>query len=185
MNASELVEIESIKRLKARYFRLLDTKQWDAWRELFSDDFEGEVHGPHPVIHFDSADEMVALNRRLLAEAPTVHHGHTPEIDVTGPDTAMGIWAMMDLVKLGSGFVGYGHYHEEYRKQDGEWRISKMTLTRLHVEADPEPSNGSDQGDRVEEDGASQKRGVPPTSSSSPVGGRRSGLRAHLSASSR
>ena len=143
MTAAELAEIESIKRLKARYFRLLDTKQWDAWREVFSDDFVGEVHGPHPVIHFDSADEMVALNRRMLAEVPTVHHGHMPEIHLTGPDTATGIWAMMDLVTLGAGFVGYGHYHEEYRKREGEWRISKMTLTRLHVDAGQERAGGT------------------------------------------
>ena len=133
MTVSDLAEIEAIKQLKARYFRLLDTKQWDVWREVFSDDFSAEVHGPHPVIHFASPDEMVATNRKVLAEAPTVHHGHTPEIELTGPDTAKGTWAMMDRVELGAGFQGYGHYHEEYRKRDGRWRISRMTLTRLHV----------------------------------------------------
>ncbi|MBW2419984.1 MAG: nuclear transport factor 2 family protein [Deltaproteobacteria bacterium] len=143
MNASDLAEIEGIKRLKARYFRLLDTKQWDAWRELFTDDFTGEVHGPHPVIHFASPVEMVATNRKVLSEAPTVHHGHMPEIDLTGPDSAKGVWAMVDVVKLGAGFVGYGHYHEEYRKQDGHWRISRMTITRLHVEQASEPPDST------------------------------------------
>jgi hypothetical protein len=130
----KLWEIEAIKKLKARYFRLLDTKQWDALREVFSDDFTAEVHGPHPVIHFASPEEMVATNRKLLSDVPTVHHGHMPEIDLTGPDTATGIWAMMDVVELGKGFVGYGHYHEEYRKHDGHWRIARMTITRLHIE---------------------------------------------------
>ena len=134
MNETELHEIEAIKRLKARYFRLLDTKQWDAWREVFSDDFTAEVHGPHPTIHFSSPDEMVAANRQVLAEAPTVHHGHLPEIELTGPDTATGTWAMMDIVKLGAGFVGYGHYHETYRKSSGEWRISRLKLTRLLID---------------------------------------------------
>jgi hypothetical protein len=134
MDVTELVEIEAIKRLKAGYFRLLDTKQWDAWREVFTDDFTAEVHGPHPVIHFASADEMVASNREILAEAPTVHHGHTPEIDLTSSATATGVWAMQDVVKLGAGFVGYGHYHEEYRKQGGEWRIARMKITRLLIQ---------------------------------------------------
>ena len=31
-----LDEIEAIKQLKARYFRLMDTKQWDAFGEVFS-----------------------------------------------------------------------------------------------------------------------------------------------------
>jgi hypothetical protein len=134
MTPQDLVEIEAIKQLKARYCRLLDTKQWDAWRALFSDDFRAEIHGPHPVIHFEGPDEMVDANRKLLADAPTVHHGHTPEIELTGPDTARGIWAMVDVVKLGAGFTGYGHYHEEYRRERGGWLITSLRLTRTLVE---------------------------------------------------
>ena len=130
---ARLEAIESIRQLKARYFRLLDTKDWDAWREVFTEDFEGEVHGPHPVIAFKGRDQMVETNRRVLAEAPTVHHGHTPEIELTSADTATGIWAMVDVVTLGEGFTGYGHYHEEYRKVDGEWRIARLRLTRTHL----------------------------------------------------
>ena len=135
MDAATLAEIEAIKQLKARYFRLLDTKQWEAWREVFSDDFEADVEtgGAHPPIHFASPEEMVAKNREILATAVTVHHGHMPEITLVGPDTASGVWAMMDIVKLGAGFRGYGHYHEEYVKQAGRWRIRRLRLTRLAV----------------------------------------------------
>jgi hypothetical protein len=135
MDAATLAEIEAIKQLKARYFRLLDTKQWDAWREVFSDDFEADVEtgGVHPPLHFASPEEMVAKNREILATAVTVHHGHMPEITLTGPDTASGVWAMMDIVKLGAGFRGYGHYHEEYVKRDGRWRMRRLRLTRLEV----------------------------------------------------
>jgi len=49
MDAATLAEIEAIKQLKARYFRLLDTKQWDAWREVFSDDFSADVDGGYAV----------------------------------------------------------------------------------------------------------------------------------------
>jgi hypothetical protein len=135
MDAATLAEIEAIKQLKARYFRLLDTKRWDEWREIFSDDFEGEVDGAgvHPTIYFANREEMVASNRKILATAVTVHHGHTPEITLSGQDTATGIWAMMDIVKLGAGFRGYGHYHEEYEKRAGQWRIRRLRLTRLEV----------------------------------------------------
>lgn len=135
MDAATLAEIEAIKQLKARYFRLLDTKQWDAWREVFSDDFAAEVEGGdvHPTIHFANREEMVARNREILAEVVTVHHGHTPEITLTGPDSASGVWAMMDLLKLGAGFRGYGHYHEEYVKRAGRWQIRHLRLTRLAV----------------------------------------------------
>jgi hypothetical protein len=135
MDAAALAEIQAIEQLKARYFRLLDTKQWDAWREVFSDDFSADVDGDgvHPTLHFASPEEMVSKNRELLATAVTVHHGHMPEITLTGPDTATGIWAMMDIVKLGTGFRGYGHYHEEYVKRGGAWRIRRLRLIRLHV----------------------------------------------------
>ena len=130
---ARLEAIEEIRQLKARYFRLLDTKQWDAWAELFTEDFEGVVHGPHPVMHFSGRDQMVETNRKVLAEAPTVHHGHTPEIELTGPDTATGIWAMVDIVTLGEGFTGHGHYHETYRREGGTWRIARLELRRTWI----------------------------------------------------
>ena len=37
----EFKETKAIETLKAKYFRLLDTKDWDGWRALFTDDFTG------------------------------------------------------------------------------------------------------------------------------------------------
>lgn len=47
--------------------------------------------------------------------------------------TARGVWAMTDLVRLLPAVTlhGYGHYHETYEKQDGQWRITSSRLTRL------------------------------------------------------
>lgn len=44
-DAAALPEIEAIKRLKARYCRYLDTKDWQAWRSLFADDFLSDTSG--------------------------------------------------------------------------------------------------------------------------------------------
>jgi hypothetical protein len=136
MTVEELMEIESIKQLKGRYFRLLDTKQWSEWRDVFTEDFYAHVSGPHPDIEFHSREEMVDSNAAVLQDAVTTHHGHTPEIEITGPNTAKGVWAMYDHVDMpGQKFNGYGHYHEEYRKcEDGKWRIAKLRLTRLRVD---------------------------------------------------
>jgi hypothetical protein len=59
-----------------------------------------------------------------------------PEIELTSSDTAIGIWAMEDLVRfLGCiDLHGYGHYHEKYKKVDGQWRISYSKLTRLRMD---------------------------------------------------
>jgi SnoaL-like domain len=136
MNIDQLGEIEEIKQLKARYFRLVDEKKWADWRNVFTDDFHGWL-GDVPDEQLNSPDEFITFIRRAIGEAVTIHHGHMPEIEITGPGTARGIWAMYDYVKFtGPGGVleltGYGHYHEEYRKgADNRWRISSLRLTRI------------------------------------------------------
>ena len=38
MTAEQLTDIEAIKQLKARYFRLMDTKRWEEWGDVFTKD---------------------------------------------------------------------------------------------------------------------------------------------------
>ena len=38
MDPSRLVDLEEIKRLKARYFRTLDTKQWKEFGDVFTEE---------------------------------------------------------------------------------------------------------------------------------------------------
>ena len=75
-----------------------------------------------------------------LATATTMHHQHTPEIEITGPDTATGTWAMQDIVHIGT-FVlrGCGHYAEEYVRTSEGWKIESSTLTRVRVDTEGEP----------------------------------------------
>ena len=134
-----LVAMEEIKALKARYFRSVDTKDWDGFGAVFAENAKFEVSGAG--WNLEGRDKIVETIRPRLQEAVTVHHGHCPEINVTSPTTAEGIWAMEDVVqwKKGSGAAraamhGYGHYQETYRKIDGAWRIQSMRLTRLRVD---------------------------------------------------
>ncbi len=132
-----LDEIEAIKQLKARYFRLMDTKQWEAFGELFTVDATLSA-SPDPNEGFSGRDEIVRRVRSVLRDARTVHHGHMPEIALTGEDTATGIWAMYDFVELPQLVLhGWGHYHEEYAKQHGAWRIRRLLLTRLRLDITP------------------------------------------------
>jgi len=143
--AGQADAIEAIRQLKAQYFRLMDTKQWDAYRQVFTEDmvfyFESE-DAPTAT----SGDEFVAFVRSRLATAQTVHHGHMPEIELTSANSARGVWAMFDWVDdpdQHRAFQGFGHYHEEYRRgEDGRWRISRLRLSRLRVDA-VAPSSGT------------------------------------------
>lgn len=129
-------DIEAIKQLKARYFRTMDTKDWAAMRQVFTDDVVIDTTASGGAL-ITGADEFMAFLGETIADATTVHHGHTPEITLTSDTTATGIWALQDIVIFPTGvrLDGYGHYHEQYRKEaDGEWRIAASTLTRLHMD---------------------------------------------------
>jgi SnoaL-like domain len=136
-----LEEIEAIKRLKARYFRLMDTKQWDEWGEVFTEDAHLAA-SPDPNETFHGRADIVKRVSSVLRDARTVHHGHMPEIELTGPDTATGIWAMYDFVDMPQLVLhGWGHYHEEYAKQGGAWRIRRSRLTRLRLDITQKPKS--------------------------------------------
>jgi uncharacterized protein (TIGR02246 family) len=127
--------IEAIKQLKARYFRTMDTKDWDSMRAVFTDDvvIDTTDSGGRVV---RGADEFMAFLRGVLADVITVHHGHMPEIALTSPTTATGIWAMEDLLRWPNGteMRGFGHYHETYEKVADRWLIKTSTLTRVRVD---------------------------------------------------
>jgi SnoaL-like protein len=134
VDPGDLVDIEALKQLKARYCRLLDGKDWAAWRQLFTDDFVSDTSKAGGRV-IEGADDFVAFTRRSLQKPSqvTAHQVHAPELELTSPAAARGIWALEDVVRLAPGITlrGYGHYHETYAKVDGRWLIESSTLTRL------------------------------------------------------
>lgn len=128
-------DVEAIKQLKARYFRTMDTKDWAGMRQVFCDDLviDTTASGGNVVTGADTFMEFLSAG---LQDVVTVHHGHMPEIELTSPTTAKGIWAMQDFLKWPDGreLRGYGHYHETYERVDGSWRIKTSTLTRLRMD---------------------------------------------------
>ncbi|MFC4595720.1 nuclear transport factor 2 family protein [Sphingobium tyrosinilyticum] len=141
------MDIEAIKQLKARYFRLLDRKDWAGWTEVWEQEIEHEM--PADGTSFRGArEDFVAFVARALTGIVTVHHGQTPEIKLTSPTSATGIWAFVDRLKAGpdaqpgiSEFTGFGHYHESYVKSDAGWRIKTQRVTRLRMDIGPAESS--------------------------------------------
>jgi hypothetical protein len=135
----ELDAIEQIKKLKARYFRCMDTKDWDGFQDVFAPDASLDTTQEAPdieVVH--GAPEIRQFVQGSVDPVVTVHHGHMPEIEITSPTTARGIWAMQDFLKMPEGsplgmktMIGWGHYHETYELVDGQWKIKTLVLTRL------------------------------------------------------
>ncbi|HUD90431.1 nuclear transport factor 2 family protein [Sphingobium sp.] len=141
-----LVAIEEIKALKARYFRLMDVKDWNGFAQLFTPDALFDVRGAleeNPVITGDPVqgrDAIVTYVRSGITPLTSAHFGHMPEIEILSGTEATGIWALLDILRAPEGgqfriFRGYGHYHERYSRADGQWRIASLKITRLMVEA--------------------------------------------------
>jgi hypothetical protein len=144
---NQLAAVTAIRRLKARYFRAVDLKQWDELRGLLTDDvsfFRAPNRvGPIPLEPWTQGrDSFMAFVQQSLEGASSIHRGFEPEVDVIDATHANGIWPMNDRVTHPTDatrrFTGNGHYHERYeRGADGEWRIAQMTLTRIDVRSVP------------------------------------------------
>ncbi|MCW1429411.1 nuclear transport factor 2 family protein [Novosphingobium sp. JCM 18896] len=138
-----LEAIEEIRSLKARYFRLMDTKQWDELRQVFASDLK--VLTPEGKVYTEGGDTYAAALHHSLEHAVSIHQGlmGEVEIDETGAEPiGRAIWAMQDVIswedrhpKTGwKSILGRGHYHETYRREGGRWRIATLTLTRLSLD---------------------------------------------------
>jgi hypothetical protein len=143
-----LAAIEEIKTLKARYFRSMDTKDWDGFADVFAPDAVMDMSSEVPPTDDDpnagitkGNKEITAFVRSHVGDVTTVHHGHMPELEIVTPTTARGVWAMEDKLRWPEGspiqaMHGYGHYHETYELVRSAWRISTLTLTRLRLDVE-------------------------------------------------
>ena len=140
----ELYDIEKIKQLKARYFRSLDTNDWGLFGETLSDNCSASYSDGRLVL--EGRDAIVAFMTKYMS-GPTLlsmHHGHTPEIDLLDDDHAKGIWYLQDLVmdlKRKTQLVGSAIYADEYVRENGEWKISKTGYSRVFECVEPIPDN--------------------------------------------
>ncbi|EJL28529.1 nuclear transport factor 2 family protein [Novosphingobium sp. AP12] len=139
----------AICETKARYCRLMDTKDWDGWADCFVDDLVLDT-SPAGGKRVEGRDEAIRYVRGSIEHARTAHHVHNPEIaiDADGNGASV-VWAMNDRVEMAdnrraavgeTGHTGYGHYRERYRRcADGRWRIAETQLSYLIYDSRPLP----------------------------------------------
>ncbi len=139
----KLMAIEDIKKLKARYFRYVDTKQYDALEQLFTPDAQADHSADHPEARADNRKDWVAKIRGAMVSCVSMHNGHMPEIEITSPTTAKGIWVLQDWIFWPDGvrstfgdnrFQGWGAYHDTYVKTEAGWQIKTTTMKRVKIE---------------------------------------------------
>ncbi len=143
MEPIQFADYASICNTKAGYCRCLDEKDWQGYGDVFTADvlMDTRSSGGDEWVGREAVVEAV---RAALEHAATAHQVHSPEITLVDADTADVIWAMQDRVvwdearaqEVGiRSLTGYGHYRERYsRCEDGQWRIARTVLTRLHID---------------------------------------------------
>ena len=133
-DTSELLEIEAIKRLKYKYLRCVDMKLWDEMATVFTP--EATCSYSAGTYSYEGRDEIIAwlkkgMDRDGFHSSHSVHH---PEIALTGPDTATGIWALEDIVVDTDHDIqisGAAFYQDRYEKHDGIWLIEHTGYDRV------------------------------------------------------
>lgn len=140
-DVEKLLAIEEIKKLKARYFRCVDTKDWEGFSQLFALDAVFDISEDVPGCILVGPQKIASASRAPLDDCVSVHHGHCPEIDILSEHEAAGVWAMEDMLRWPAAgatpsrtFHGYGHYFETYEKLAGRWYIKTMQLRRLRAD---------------------------------------------------
>ena len=139
----QLSDLEEIKQLKYRYLRALDQKLWDLLGDCLTDDAVAEYSGGK--YSKEGRTAIVEwISQAMGAETfLSSHRCHHPEIDLTGPDTAAGVWALEDVVVIedvGLTIQGAAFYTDGYRREDGEWKISSTGYKRTYEEIFPRAS---------------------------------------------
>lgn len=136
----DLEAIELIKQLKARYFRFLDTANWEGLQSVFTDDATIHFKSPSYDISFSGWKDMQQFYSSAFTEKRFgMHTGHHPEITVNG-DTAVGLWYLHDIfvnLEDNTTFEGSAIYRDEYVKVDGEWKIRHSAYERLFEQITP------------------------------------------------
>lgn len=138
-----LLAIHAIQRLKHRYLRCLDQKAWDELETCFTETATATYGGGAK--HLVGREEIMGFLRGSMGSEGmlTSHRGTQPEIDILGPDEAVGVWALEDVVihqDVGVTIHGASFYTDRYVRHGGGWLIDSTSYTRTYEELWPRKS---------------------------------------------
>jgi hypothetical protein len=140
MDTSEAVALKlELMHTKARHMRLVDAKDWAGYAAILTEDFVIDLsEGTRlPVIH--GRDAAMQMLQAALGPLRTVHHAHTPEIELDG-DEARTIWPIHDRIVMGadkSSSSSYAYHHERWVRRNGHWLLAWHKRTALHTDVFP------------------------------------------------
>jgi hypothetical protein len=150
---SRLGAIHDIQQVKARFLRAIDTRDPELLRSALAEnvliDFRDAARDPktgfevpspatlEPIVGREKAVDQIC---GAFGDMTGVHHTGMPEIEIIDESNARGVWPMSDRLYLGPNaaveqMIGFGHYHETYTVESGQWKIATLRLSRLRFYA--------------------------------------------------
>jgi ketosteroid isomerase-like protein len=117
---------EAIKELRAEYCYRVDSRDWDGYAALFTEDANLDFG---PAGTYDGRTEVRAFVEDVVgAEHPFLAHMvHNPVIEVDG-NIAAGRWYFEVPCTFSDGTAGWiqGTYDDEYERIDSEWLFAEI-----------------------------------------------------------
>lgn len=134
-SAQQLADIEAIRQVKARYYRALDCNELEVMRAAFTADARIDYVGNEYRVTAVGRDQILkSIAGGYGPENSVSHVGHHPEITLTGPDRAEGIWYAAGHginLKTGASTFGAMIYRDTYRRGTEGWQIASSIYQRL------------------------------------------------------
>lgn len=125
-----LEDREAIRTLISRYGLLVDQRDIEQVGLLFTKD--GVFRSIDGKIDSSGRDAVIEqFHKRYAVLGPSNHFTHdiVTEFDETDPDRATGwVNSHAEVVRNGAALWAALRYHDEYRREEGEWRFRRREL---------------------------------------------------------
>lgn len=132
---SSAEDFEEIRALRHRYFVAMDMGDADGLRSVLAEDLETDLQGASYHIRYDNRDAFIEFVTSVIhSDSISNHFGVHPIIEITGPDTAKGVWHLQDWlldrvsrrVRKGAAII-----RDDYARIDGRWQIKRYAYGRI------------------------------------------------------
>lgn len=155
----KLLAIEEVRQLRPKYWRIIDAKEFDKLKEVFTEDAVFDSHEAlyDPIKGYYPGFPVAPVYRGRDAVIqgiidgmpPTLqscHMGNIGEIEITSDTTAKGIIPFVDKLLIPDvvAATGYGYYFDDYEKVNGKWYIKESTIRRKRVVFEDNTGNAID-----------------------------------------
>lgn len=131
----QLSDFEDIRTIKHRYFRAIDTADMALLEPLFTEDVSVTYNGGTYRVKLTGKAAMLEfLANSFHSGALAMHHGHMPDIRLTGDNTAEGKWYLEDVfinIEDNTYTFGTAIYTDLYRREGGTWKIARTDYDRV------------------------------------------------------